>query len=117
RTSFVPLLNEIAPSAHLDINPQAADRLGIDDGDTVTVESHNAITGETRSMVTEAALCDGIRPDVVGVPHHFGMWSHPESRGRGPSPNEIMFTGEGYMTNTADQAFHVRVKVSKGGEV
>jgi anaerobic selenocysteine-containing dehydrogenase len=117
RTSFVPLLAEIAPGSHLDINPEAASRLGIGDGDVVTVESHNAITDETRSLVTVAAYCDGIRPDTVGLPHHFGGWTHPVNEGQGASPNEIYFMGEGYMTNTADQSFHVKVKVSKGAEV
>jgi anaerobic selenocysteine-containing dehydrogenase len=115
RTSFVPLLAELAPGARLDINPLSASRLGIKDGDTVTVESHNAVTGETRRLVTQAVYCNGIRPDTVGVPHHFGMWTHPQNEGQGPSPNEIYFTGEGYMTNTADQSYHVKVKVTKGG--
>jgi len=117
RSSFVPLLAELAPRSRIDINPLAASRLGIEDGDAVTVESHNAVTGETRRMVTTAAYCDGIRPDTVGVPHHFGGWTHPQNKGQGASPNEIYFLGEGYMTNTADQAFHVKVKVSKGGEL
>jgi len=117
RTSFVPLLAELAPEARLDINPMPASRLGIEDGDTVTVESHNAVTGETRTLVTQAAYCDAIRPDTVGIPHHFGMWTHPQNEGQGPSPNEIYYVGEGYMTNTADQSFHVKVRVSKGGEV
>jgi anaerobic selenocysteine-containing dehydrogenase len=116
RTSFIPLLAELAPGARLDISPQAAERLGIDDGDTVTVESHNAITGQTRSLTTVAAYCDGLRPDTVAMPHHFGMWTHPQNKGQGASANEIMFTGEGYMTNTADQSFHVKVRVSKGGD-
>jgi len=117
RTSFVPLLAELAPGTRLDINPESAKRLGIDDGDTVTVESQNAITGETRSLVTEAFYCEAIRPDTVGMPHHFGMWTHPQNKGQGASANEIYFTGEGYMTNTADQSFHVKVKVTKGSEV
>ena len=45
------------------------------------------------------------------MPHHFGLWTQPTSNGRGPSPNEIYFTGEGYTANTADQSFHVKVKV------
>ncbi len=116
RTSFIPLLAELAPGARLDINPEAANRLRIDEGDTVTVESHNAVTGETRRLVTQAVFCEGLRPDTVGIPHHFGMWTHPQNTGQGPSPNEIYFTGEGYMTNTADQSFHVKVKVTKGGD-
>jgi anaerobic selenocysteine-containing dehydrogenase len=116
RTSFVPMLAELAPGAYLDINPESAERLGIKDGDIVTVESHNAVTGETRRLVTEATHCDAIRPDTVAMPHHFGMWTHPQNEGQGASANEIYFTGEGYMSNTADQSFHVKVKVTKGGD-
>jgi anaerobic selenocysteine-containing dehydrogenase len=116
RTSFVPMLAELAPGARLDINPSSARRLGIEDGDTVTVESHNAVTGETRRLTTSAAFCDAIRPDTVAMPHHFGMWTHPQNKGQGASANEIYFTGEGYMANTADQSFHVKVKVTKGGD-
>ncbi len=35
------------------------------------------------------------------MPHHFGLWTHPTSEGRGPSPNELYFTGEGYQAQTA----------------
>jgi sulfite dehydrogenase (quinone) subunit SoeA len=115
RTSYIPLLAELAPGAPLDMNPVAAARLGLEEGDKVTVESHNAITGETRSLETTLTLVESIRPDTVSLPHHFGMWTHPQSEGQGPSANEIYFTGEGYVTNTADQTFQVKVKVSKGG--
>jgi anaerobic selenocysteine-containing dehydrogenase len=116
RTSFIPMLAELAPGATLDINPESADRLGISEGDAVTVESHNAVTGETRRLTTTATLLDSIRPDTVALPHHFGLWTHPQNKGQGPSANEIYFTGEGYLTNTADQSFHVKVKVTKGGD-
>jgi anaerobic selenocysteine-containing dehydrogenase len=116
RTSFVPMLAELAPGAPLDMNPVAAARLGIEEGDPITVTSHNAVTGQTRSLTTKATLIDSIRPDTVAMPHHFGMWTHPQNEGQGPSANEIYFTGEGYMSNTADQSFHVKVKVTKGGD-
>jgi anaerobic selenocysteine-containing dehydrogenase len=111
RTSFIPMLAELAPGAPLDMNPSAAKRLGIAEGDEVTVESHNAVTGETRSLNTTVTYLDSIRPDTVAMPHHFGMWTHPQNKGQGPSANEIYFTGEGYMANTV----HVKVKVTKGG--
>ena len=82
----------------------------------VTVESHNAVTGETRSVETVLALTEGIRPDVVGMPHHFGGWTHPVSRGLGPSPNDLYFSSEGYVGQTADASFHVKVRVTKGSE-
>lgn len=117
RTSFIPMLAELAPGAPIDVHPSAADRLGLAEGDSVTVESHNAVTGETRSLVTRVRLLESMRPDTVGMPHHFGMWTHPQNKGQGPSANEIYFTGEGYMANTADQSFHVKVKLTKGGDV
>jgi len=116
RTSFTPLLAELAPTSRLDINPKKAQELGIADGDQVVVESHNAITGETRQLTVTAVYTEGIRPDVVGMPHHFGLWANPRNEGQGPSANEILFTGEGYVTNTADQSFHVKVRVRKAGE-
>ncbi|MEE8456416.1 MAG: hypothetical protein V3S28_00055, partial [Acidimicrobiia bacterium] len=88
----------------------------IEEGDEVIVESHNAVTGETRQLRTVVALTSGFRPDVVGMPHHFGGWSPDRNKGLGPSPNEIFYTGEGYMACTADQSFHVKVKVTKGGD-
>lgn len=115
RTTLIPLLTELSGPQRLEINPASARRLGIDDGDEVIVESHNALTGETRSLRTVAAFSEGMRPDVVGMPHHFGSWTHPASRDLGPTPNEIFFTGEGYMGQTADASFQVRVKVTRAG--
>ncbi|MFQ5873937.1 MAG: molybdopterin-dependent oxidoreductase, partial [Dehalococcoidia bacterium] len=115
RTSFIPFLAELTPEQHLDINPKTAGERGINDGDLVWVESQNAITGETRRVQVRAAYTEGIRPDTVGMPHHFGMWTHPWNSGQGPTPNEIFYTGEGYVTNTADQSYHVRVRVYRTG--
>ncbi len=117
RTSYIPLLNEISPGQRLDINPATARARGITDGAEVWVESHNAVTGETRRVKTVAAYTEGMRPDTVGMPHHFGLWTHPASRDRGPTPNALYFTGEGYTVNTADQSFHVKVRAyPEGGE-
>ena len=113
RSSFVPLLAEIAKEQHVTINPEAAKARGIEDGDDVWVESHNAVTGETRKLKTKARTTAAIRPDTVGMAHHFGLWTHPWSKDQGPTPNEILYTGEGYVTNTADQSFHVKVRVYK----
>jgi hypothetical protein len=57
---------------------------------------------------------ESIRPDVVAMPHHYGEYAkHPWLKGHGPSANELFFTGEGYVTNTADQTFLVKVRVYK----
>lgn len=113
RSSFIPLLSELAPEQRLEINPATARARGIRDGDMVWVESHNAVTGETRKVQVRARLSEGIRPDTVGMPHHYGGWHSPWAKGRGPNANNLFFTGEGYTTNTADQSFQVRVRVFK----
>ena len=116
RTLMIPLLTELSGKQRVEMNPAPARRLGLSEGDTVTVESHNAISGETRSLVTTLRLTEGVRPDVVAMPHHFGGWAHPVSQNLGPSPNSIYFTDAGYHGQTADASFHVKVKVTKGGD-
>ena len=113
RSTFIPLLNELAPDQGLEINPRTARQRGIEDGDEVVVESQNALTGETRTVTTKARYTEGIRPDTVGMAHHYGMWTHPRTKGQGPTPNALFFTGGGYVTNTADQTYHVKVRVAK----
>jgi anaerobic selenocysteine-containing dehydrogenase len=114
RASQIPLLAELAPEQRLAINPAAARARGIQNGDEVWVESHNAVTGETRRLKVKVALTEAIRPDVVGMPHHYGeVARHPWTKGQGPTPNALFFTGEGYVTNTADNSFHVKVQVYK----
>ena len=113
RSTFIPLLNELVPKQRLIINSATAMAKGISDGDPVYVESHNALTGETRRVQTVAQLVQFVRPDTVVLHHHYGQWVHPVARDSGPSANDLFFTGEGYVTNTADQSFHVNVKVWK----
>jgi anaerobic selenocysteine-containing dehydrogenase len=114
RSSQIPLLAELAPRQWLEINPRTARARGIRDADQVWVESHNALTGETRKVKVTARYRESIRPDVVGMPHHYGeVARHPWAQGQGPTPNVLFFTGEGYVTNTQDQAFQVKVRVNK----
>jgi anaerobic selenocysteine-containing dehydrogenase len=113
RSSQIPLLAELAPEQRLEINPRTARVHGIRDGDWVWVESHNAVTGETRRVKVRARLTEAIRPDVAGLPHHYGKRNHPWVREQGPASSDLFFTGEGYVANTADQSFQVRVKVWK----
>jgi anaerobic selenocysteine-containing dehydrogenase len=113
RASFVPYLAEIAPSQGLLMNPQTAGDLGIADGDEIFVESHNAMTDETRQVRTRAVLHASIRPDTVSMSHHYGLNVTPTNQGQGPSPNELYFSGEGYIQCTQDASFHVMVRVTK----
>jgi anaerobic selenocysteine-containing dehydrogenase len=110
----IPLVVELAPKQFLEINPQTAKTRGINDGDEVWVESHNAVTGETRKIKVTARYRELIRPDAVAMPHHYGDYArHPWTQDQGPTPNTLFFTGEGYVANTADQTFHVKVRVTK----
>jgi anaerobic selenocysteine-containing dehydrogenase len=112
RASQIPLLAELAPKQWLEINPKTAQAKGIRDGDEVWVESHNAVTGETRRVRAIARYRESIRPDVVGMPHHYGeVARHPWVKGQGPTANALFFTGEGYVANTADQSLQVKVRV------
>lgn len=110
----IPLVMEMAMKAEMEINPKTARARGIEDGSEVFVESQNALTGETRQVKVLASYREGIRPDTVSMPHHFGEYvKHPWAEGQGPTPNSLFFTGEGYVVNTADQTYLVKVKVTK----
>ncbi len=113
RTTFNALLNELEPEQRVEMNTETGRARGINDGDWVWVESHNAVTGETRRVQAKAQLMEGIRPDTVSMSHHYGFWVHPTAKEKGPTPNSLFFTGEGYVCNTADQAYQVKVKVIK----
>ncbi len=113
RTTFNALLNEQEPEQRVEINTEVANKKGIRDGDWVWVESHNAVTGETRKLQAKAQVMAGVRPDTVSMSHHYGFWVHPTAKGKGPTPNSLFFTGAGYTLNTADQSYHVKVKITK----
>lgn len=114
RASHVPLLAELAREQRLWINPQTAQQKSLREEDEVWVESHNAITNENRRIRVKVAFTKAIRPDVVGLPHHYGqIIRHPWAEGQGPSPNALFFSGEGYVGATQDQSFGVKVKVYK----
>ncbi len=116
RTSFIPLLKELTGTQRVDINPATAASLGIGEDDWVWVESHNAVTADTKKVKTQAHLTGTIRPDTVSMRHGYGLWTHPGAKDQGPTPNTLFFTGPGYVANTADQSFQVKVKVYRADE-
>lgn len=110
----IPMLVEMMPEQFAEINPKSAKAKGIADGDEIWVESVHATTGETRRVKTIARFRENLRPGLVCMPHHFGEYvKHPWVKGTGPTPNSLYFTGEGYVSNTADQTYLVNVKVEK----
>ena len=114
RTSMISVLKELAPKQRADINPATAKKKGFADGDEVIVESHNAVTGETRTITVPLHFTEALRPDTLAIPHHYGeIARHPATKGEGDTPNALFFTGKGYTANTADQSFHVKVRLQK----
>jgi len=114
RGTQLPLVAELAPRQRLWMNPATAQARGIREGDEVWVESHNAVTGETKRIKVRVTLTQAIRPDTVGLPHHYGETArHPWTKAQGPAAAELLFTGPGYVANTADQSFHTKVRVFK----
>ena len=77
------------------------------------MESHNAVTGEKKRIKAKVKTIEGIRPDTITMSHHYGFWVHPRAKDRGPTPNVIFPVGEGYITNTADQSYQVKVRVTQ----
>ncbi|WP_328381240.1 molybdopterin oxidoreductase family protein [Micromonospora zamorensis] len=65
QTRRVPALRRAAPEAFVELHPDLAARLGIDDGDPVRVTSRR---GE---LCAPARLSAGIRPDTVFAPFHY----------------------------------------------
>ncbi len=113
-THFVHM-NELEPENKVLMNFHAAEERGIHEDDEVWVESHNAVTGGTARVKARVQLIEGIRPDTVAMSHHYGAWVHPWNEDGGPTPNTLFPTGKGYVTNTMDQSFHVKVKVERAG--
>ncbi|MEF8974283.1 MAG: molybdopterin-dependent oxidoreductase [Haloarcula sp.] len=119
RTANNKLLNEIAPKSAFRLNPQDADRIGVEDGEEVVLETHDAQNDESKQVEGVVMIQDGVKPGTVGVPHHHGSWKDPESEAldEGPSINKAIPSGPGYVGFDNGQAFQVRAKVEpKGGE-
>jgi len=66
QTRRVPALVEAVPDVFVELHPQLAARVGVDDGASVRVLSRRG------SAVGQARLTDTIRPDTVFMPFHWG---------------------------------------------
>lgn len=65
QTRRVSALNAAAPDAFVELHPQLAERLQIDEGDPVTV------TSDRGSATAPARIARSIRPDTVFMPFHW----------------------------------------------
>jgi predicted molibdopterin-dependent oxidoreductase YjgC len=71
KTGRVPQLNDAAPDAWVELNPQDATGLGIGEADLVEVAS---VRG---AVQLRARVCD-VRPGTVFIPFHYGYWDQPD---------------------------------------
>lgn len=67
KTGRVPELDEAAPEVWVELSPEDAAALEVEEGDVVRVDS-------PRGAVAGRARLSGVRPGVVFVPFHFGSW-------------------------------------------
>ncbi|HEU0166545.1 MAG TPA: molybdopterin dinucleotide binding domain-containing protein, partial [Chloroflexota bacterium] len=66
QTRRIGFLNSQAPEPWVEVHPQAAERLGIADGEIVRVRTPRAI------MELKALVVPTIRPDTLFIPFHYG---------------------------------------------
>jgi assimilatory nitrate reductase catalytic subunit len=66
QTRRIGFLNSQAPEPWVEIHPQAAERLSIQDGERVRVRTPRA------SMELKALVAPTIRPDTLFIPFHYG---------------------------------------------
>ncbi len=77
QTRRVPALVEAAPGPFVELHPDLAERLGIEDGADVRVE------GRRGAVTVRARVTDAIRADTVFVPFH---WPGRSGRTCSPTP-------------------------------
>jgi formate dehydrogenase major subunit len=73
-TRWVPWLSELQPHGFVEISPELAAEIGVDNGDWVIVETLRS-TVEAPALVTDRIkplVIDGRRVHQVGMPWHFG---------------------------------------------
>lgn len=101
RGANVPLLREMmAPhlgratnwDTWVEINPEAARRLGIEEDAPVWIESPvQDAQGNRRRILVRAKLFEGARPDVVCIPFELGHTAYGDlARGAGANPNVVL---------------------------
>jgi ferredoxin-nitrate reductase len=83
KTARAPELNAAAPDVWAEMNRGDAQRLGIDEGDRVRVES-------ARGSIEAPARLTDARAGLVFVPFHYGYWDTDGERSR--AANELTLT-------------------------
>jgi predicted molibdopterin-dependent oxidoreductase YjgC len=83
KTARAPQLNDAAPEVRVEMHPSDAYRLGISEGDLVSVQS-------PRGGLEARARISGIREGVIFVPFHCGYFDEDDGHRR--AANELTIT-------------------------
>jgi phenylacetyl-CoA:acceptor oxidoreductase len=110
----IPLMKEVADNVaghgNVVMNGEAAERLGIRDGDLVEVRSP---LNHTKGRVM---LCEGIRPDTLLMIGQFDHWATPFAKDfAAPSMNALMPMMLELTDATGSSADLVKVKITRLG--
>jgi len=92
RSANAKWLYELSHKNPVWLNPVDAERLGVDTGDLVRVET------EIGHFVDKVWVTEGIKPGVLAVSHHLGRWRLQDEVGVNPSASnlvELEADGEG----------------------
>ena len=102
RSANAKWLYEISHRNPVWIHPEDANRLGIQSGDLLKVET------EIGHFVDKAWVTEGIKPGVVARSHHLGRWRLSESENIGKGMANLVELKE-------DEKGHHRLKVKEQG--
>ena len=93
RSANAKWLVEIAHRNPIWIHPKDAEKLGVEEGDLLKIET------EIGWFVDKVWVTEGIKPGVVGCSHHIGRWRRSQDRGNRFLTNEVKIDemGDGKM--------------------
>lgn len=91
-------LYEISHKNPIWMHPSDAERLGVESGDLVRVET------EIGYFVDEVFLTEGIKPGIVAVSHHLGRWRLHEDSGVSKGASSLV-----KLSESTDGEFRVHV--------
>jgi anaerobic selenocysteine-containing dehydrogenase len=102
RSANAKWLYEISHKNPVWIHPEDADRLGVQSGDLLRVET------EIGYFIDVAWVTEGIKPGIVAMSHHLGRWRLKEGEGIGAGMSALVELDED------GQGGHT-LKIKKGG--
>ena len=97
RSANAKWLYEISHKNPVWMHPNDAERLGVDTGDLIRIET------EIGTMVDRAWVTEAIKPGIVAISHHLGRWRLKEGEGVNPGTSNLAELKE----NDREHSLHV----------